>query len=82
MTIIPEIKIAGEMEGYNVDIVPGITKSVNSFQDMFDKEIEHFIECVGKETECISPVEDGVEIMKILDAVYESAETGIEIRLD
>lgn len=82
MSIIPEIKIAGEMEGYNVDITPGIAKSGDSFQGMFDKEIEHFVKCVGKETECISPVEDGVEIMRILDAVYESAETGKETRLD
>ena len=32
-------------------------------------------------TECIAPAEDGVVIMKILDAIYESAKTGHEVIL-
>jgi predicted dehydrogenase len=31
---------------------------------------------------CQSPAEDGVEIMKILDAIYESARTGHEVTID
>jgi len=34
----------------------------------------------GKE-ECISPADDGVTLMRIPDAIYESAETGKEVSI-
>ena len=52
-----------------------------SFDDMFQVELDHFIDCVGNGTPCIAPAEDGVELMRILDAVYESARTGHEVIL-
>ena len=39
------------------------------------------IDCAKNGTECISPAKDGVEIMRILDAIYESARTGHEVVL-
>jgi predicted dehydrogenase len=36
---------------------------------------------IANGTKCISPAEDGVEIMRIIDAIYESAKTGREIML-
>ena len=48
---------------------------------MFQVELDHFIDCVANGTECIAPAEDGVELMRILDAVYESARTGHEVIL-
>ena len=39
-------------------------------------EIVHFIDCCTNGTECICKTEEAVEIMKIIDAIYESAETG------
>ena len=51
------------------------------FDTMFDNEIAHFIDCVRNGTECIAPAEDGIELMKILNAAYESAKTGHEVIL-
>ena len=51
------------------------------FDQMFRDEVHHFIDCVANGTECIAPAEDGVELMRILDAVYESAATGHEVVL-
>ena len=50
--------------------------------DMFQDEMNHFIDCVRNGTPCRAPAEDGVQLMKILDAVYESARTGksVDIR--
>ena len=43
--------------------------------------IRHFVECVlGRETPIFTP-EQGVDMIKILSAIYESAEAGREIRL-
>ena len=51
------------------------------FDQMFRDEVYHFIDCVANGTDCIAPAEDGVELMRILDAVYESARTGHEVTL-
>jgi predicted dehydrogenase len=82
MEVAPEIKISGSEEGYNVDMTPVFTKETNEFEEMFGREIRHFIDCVSGAEECISPVEDGVDLMKILDAIYESALTGKEVRFE
>jgi predicted dehydrogenase len=80
--IAPGFKIAGTMDGYNIDIKPVYSEDKNQFQSMFDRQVSHFADCVAGTAECISPVEDGVELMKILDGIYESAETGREVRFD
>ena len=54
---------------------------VLDFSRMFQKEIDHYISCVMDSTPCRAPAEDGVALMKILDAVYRSAETGHEVVL-
>ncbi|MBQ6420200.1 MAG: Gfo/Idh/MocA family oxidoreductase [Clostridia bacterium] len=46
------------------------------FQPDFDKEVKNFVESVQGDAECKAKAEDGVLLMKILDAVYESAKTG------
>lgn len=51
------------------------------FDDMFKSEVYHFIDCVQNGTACIAPAEDGVQIMRILDGIYKSAETGHEVIL-
>ena len=52
------------------------------FAGLFQNEIDHYVDCVINGTACKSPATDGIEIMKILDAVYESARTGHEVVLD
>ena len=42
-------------------------------------EIAHFVDCCLNGTECICKPEQGVEIMKIVSALYRSAETGREV---
>ena len=52
-----------------------------SFDGLFAREIDHFVDCVLNNTPCRAPAEDGVTLMKILDAVYESARTGHEVQI-
>ena len=49
--------------------------------DMFVAEMSHFIDCVKNGTPCRAKAEDGISVMKILDAIYESARTGHEVIL-
>ncbi len=46
------------------------------FHRDFTREIKNFVDAVEGKAPCKAPAEDGVILMKILDAVYESARTG------
>jgi len=76
----PGLEFYSEMNNYLVDITPAHDTAL-SFNGLFEKEIAHFADCVANGTKCISPAEDGVEIMRIIDAIYESARTGREVVL-
>lgn len=74
----PELSIFGEMNGHMTNITLE-TPTALSFAGLFENEVNHFIECVREGIPCRNPAEDGVTIMKILDAIYESARTGHEV---
>jgi predicted dehydrogenase len=74
----PELRMFSEKNGYLTNIIPA-HKTALSFDGLFEKEIRHFVDCVKGEAECISTAKDGIEVMKIIDAVYESAETKREV---
>lgn len=74
------VKIFGECNDFLADIDIKTDNYKNS-NDMFDAEINHFVDCIKNGTECKSKAEDGIEIMKILDALYLSAKTGHEVIL-
>lgn len=48
------------------------------FNKAFREEIAAFIDSAVNGTPCLAPAEDGVALMKIIDAIYESAKTGHE----
>ena len=76
-----EPKFYMEMNDFMVDVTPDI-QNLKDGKNNFQAEIDHFIDCVQGKAECMAPAHDGVEIMKILDAIYESARTGHEVVLD
>ena len=72
------LKIYTEKHGALVDITPtGLPEVKAHF-----KEIEHFVACVRGETACMVVPEQVLDVQAILDAIYESARTGHEVRLD
>ena len=66
--------------GYLIDIGLAHPTALD-FNGLFDNEIAHFIDCIQNGGACRAPAKDGVTIMRILDAVYESARTGHEVIL-
>ena len=70
-----------EINGYLAEVKPETKNLKNISGDMFYDEIQHFVDCVLHGIPCKAPAEDGVAIMKILDAIYESARTGHEVVL-
>jgi len=81
MEIDPETVIVTEKNNTIVNILPQTDHAGFHFVSAFQNEIDHFIGNVQNGTKPISPVEDGVEIMKILCGIYESAASGQEVKL-
>ena len=76
----PELEMYTEENNYLTNVTLDVPTAL-SFEGLFENEINHFVSCLVDGTECKSPAQDGIEIMTILDAVYESARTGHEVIL-
>ncbi|MBR5157778.1 MAG: Gfo/Idh/MocA family oxidoreductase [Clostridia bacterium] len=76
----PELELYTEVNGYMADVNLA-AKTALEFNGLFENEINHFADCILNGKECISPAQDGIEIMKILMAIYESAKTEHEVIL-
>ncbi|UVI27510.1 Gfo/Idh/MocA family protein [Paenibacillus spongiae] len=79
LEIDPEVSIVTEKHDTIINITPQVNTLGFDFGRAFQAEIDHFIQCVKSGNDPLSPVEDGLEIMKILCGIYESAEKGEEI---
>ncbi|GIO08163.1 oxidoreductase [Brevibacillus reuszeri] len=75
----PELSIISEKHDTILNISPQLDKLSFDFKQGFQNEIDHFVACVLGEKETLSPVQHGVEMMKILCGIYESAQTGKEV---
>ncbi|MEC0308649.1 Gfo/Idh/MocA family oxidoreductase [Paenibacillus lautus] len=77
----PEVVIVTEKHDTIINIQPQTDNKGFDFDAAFQSEVNHFISSIKNGTSPLSPVEDGVEIMKILCGIYESAEKGVEVLL-
>lgn len=77
----PEIMVIGEKFNTILNMTPQVDSKSFDFMGSFRNEINHFIDSTQGRKETLSPVEDGVEIMKMLCGIYESARQGREIEL-
>ena len=76
----PELQIISEKYDTILNVTPQVDHLTFNFAQAFASEINHFIASAAGEKQTLSPVEDGVEIMKILCGIYESAKLGKEIQ--
>ncbi len=75
------MKIYTEINDYLADVTPQLADLKDS-ADMFQAETAHFIDCALNKKKCIATAEDGLTVMKILDAIYKSAKTGHEVLIE
>lgn len=76
----PEVIIMTEQQNTIVNINPQVDNLTFNFTEAFSQEINHFVQSGLGLAETLSPVKDGLEITKILSAIYESAATGKEVQ--
>ncbi len=79
-SVSPEIEVYTDINGRFVDVTP-FGDTALSFDGLFAREIAHFVDCVKNGSPCrVSPA-DGVVLMKMIDAIYESAACGHEVQI-
>jgi predicted dehydrogenase len=78
----PDLVLYSNKNGFMTDKTFNTgTNEGDAFQMMFDAEMAHFRDCIIKGTECRSPSTEALELMKIIDAIYRSAELGKPVYL-
>ncbi|WP_399632007.1 Gfo/Idh/MocA family protein [Sporosarcina sp. SG10008] len=77
----PKLVMVTEKSNTILNVTPQVDNLSFDFEKAFKNEINHFVDCCKEGKETIAPVADGVQIMRMLNAVYESAKTGKEVYL-
>lgn len=77
----PELAIVMEKNNTILNATPQIDNLGFDFVQSFANEINHFVACCQAGNDTIAPIADGVEVMKMLQGIYESAKTGKEVYL-
>lgn len=80
LSLDPEVELYTDNCGYLTNITLDKPTAL-SFDGLFEKEINYFVDAVVNDKDLSSIAEDGVTVMKMLDAIYRSAESGHEVRL-
>ena len=61
-------------EGYFREIKPVIQDT-----SPYYAQVDHFVDCCSKKAQCICKTKEAVSLMKIIDAIYRSAEIGAPV---
>ena len=75
-----KLSVYTDMNGHLVNIAISENTSLE-FDKIFKEEMRNFGEAINGTSECRNPANDGIELMKILRAIYASAESGHEVIL-
>jgi predicted dehydrogenase len=75
------LRIHKELHGSLVNVTPAVESPRNVYKQSYAREIEHFVACIQGEDELMSSGEDGLAILRIVEAIYASAESGKEVSL-
>jgi predicted dehydrogenase len=65
------------LEGHGTDVQPSINE-----KDQFALEMDHMALCVMRNQQPHTPGEEGLQDLKIIEAIYESVRTGRTVRLN
>ena len=75
------LRIHKEMHDNLVNVTPAMDSPRNVYKQSYAAEIEHFIDCIRRRGKPVSSGEDGLYLMRVVDALYASADAGQEVPL-
>jgi predicted dehydrogenase len=79
--VLSPLQVHKSIQGVLVNVTPALGKQKNYYKESYQAEIDHFIQCVRKQKAPLTSGKDALTVMKIMDAMYESASTGREVEL-
>ncbi|HET6349710.1 MAG TPA: Gfo/Idh/MocA family oxidoreductase [Candidatus Krumholzibacteria bacterium] len=80
--ILTPLQLHKSIRGVLVNVTPTLGRQKNYYKESYQAEIDHFIQCVRKQKEPATSGKDALGIMKIMDAMYQSASSGKEVSVD
>ena len=69
------VSLVTTSNGYLVEQKPIITEE----GQVFEEEIKHFVSCCLRKERCICEAWQGIEVIRIIESIYKSAQTGTPI---
>lgn len=78
----PQLSVATEMDDVAVNVEPQFGVEKFDRERSFAAEMRHFLDVCEEKQISIVPPRQGVTMMRMIDAMYRSAEIGGEVRLD
>lgn len=74
-------RIHKELGGNLLNVTPALESPKNIYKQSYEQELDHFLRCITQGEQPMASAEEGREIMRIIDAIYQSAEARREVRL-
>ena len=74
-------RIHKELGGNLLNVTPALESIKNIYKQSYEQELDHFLRCITQGEKPMASAEEGREIMRIIDAIYQSAEARREVRL-
>ena len=74
-------KVHKDLHGRLKDVTPPIEPGKNLYKQSYEAELEHFIRCITEGERPQASPEEGLHVMRVIDAIYQSAEARREVRL-
>lgn len=74
------LRVHRELHGRLLNVTPAHQEKPKSvFKDSYRRAIQHFLDCVRGEAEPMSPGEEGLRALKLMETIYQSASEGREV---
>jgi predicted dehydrogenase len=74
------LRIHKEMHGSLVNVTPASSTGRNSYKLSYENEIRHFLECTRTRARPQAPGEEALALLRVMEALYQSAVEGREVR--
>lgn len=75
------LRLHKEMHGNLMNVTPAVESDRNTYKESYEREMEHFLRCITHGEKPLASAEDGLALMRVIDAIYESADARREVRL-
>lgn len=73
------LRIHKGMHGHLVNVTPALARGANDYKESYRREIDHFVECIRTGQRPRTTADEAWSVLRVLDAMYESAECGCEV---